>query len=374
MQLVKPALTLDGARLLTNSRMSTAKTCLKKHYWAYELGLRPAVDAKPLRMGRAGHKAVEYQAKGMASDDAILATLEEYEGAKPDFHDDGEREYDWQIERKTVACLMAGYFWRWGDMPLEHLAVEKTFKVPIINPETGGKSQTFTAAGMIDGIVRLPDGRIAVKELKTCSDDIGDPSSDYWKRLRIDQQISLYFRAAAQMAEAGEIPEAPTTILYDVIRKPSIGPLLIPLLDEEGFKIVLDEKGERVFKKDGTPRESGDKEKGYTLQSRRQTPEEFGERLTADIGERPDWYYQRKEIPRIEADLLEFDFELWGMSRLLADCKRFGRWPRNTGACIGFGKCPYFTLCTEGWKANNGDVPQGYVRVDDVHPELSEGE
>lgn len=360
---------IQGTHWLTNSRMSTAKTCLKKHYWTYILGLRPAVDAKPLRMGKAIHRAIEFHAKGMTGDDAILAMLVEFDVAKPAF-DNPDSEFDWQIEREIVARLLAGYFWRWSEMPLEYLAVEKVFEGSITNPETNGTSRNFQVAGMIDGIVKLPDGRLAVMETKSCSDDIEDPASDYWKRLRIDQQISLYFRAAERMAANGEIPEAPTTILYDVIRKPTIGPLLIPLLDEEGFKIVLDEKGERVFNKTGKPRESGDKEKGYTVQSRRQTPQEYGERLTTDIGERPDFYFARKEIPRIEADLEEFDFEVWNMQQLLRDCERFNRWPRNTGACIGFGKCAYFPLCTEGWKPNGTDAPPGYVRLQNLHPEL----
>jgi hypothetical protein len=366
--------TQTGSRLLTNSRMTCAKTCLKKHYWAYELGLRPAVDAKPLRMGRAVHRAVEFHAKGMTGDEAILAMLAEFDAAKPVFVGP-ESEPDWNIERETVVRLLGGYFWRWGEMSLEHLAVEKVFEGPINNPETGGTSRTFGVSGMIDGIVLLPDGRLAVKEVKTCSDDIADPASDYWLRLRIDQQISLYFRAAERMAAAGELPEAPQTILYDVIRKPAIGPLLIPILDENGIKIVADEKtGERIFKANGEPRQSGDKEKGWVLQSRRQTPEEYGERLTADIGANPDFYYQRKEIPRVQSDLDDFDLELWQMSRMLGDCQRFARWPRNTSACIGFGKCPYFGLCTSGWKpTGEADVPQGYARLQNVHPELSQG-
>lgn len=355
-----------GANLLTHSRMTCAKTCLRKHAWRYELGIVLDVDAKPLRMGKAIHLGIEYRAKGRTAEDSTAMVLEEYDGAAPP-NMDPEKVFDFAIERVTVGCLLNGYFWRWDEtMPLEHLATEQAFELPIVNPETGGTCRNFRMAGVIDGIVKLADGRICVKELKTTGDDLA-PDSDYWARLRIDQQISGYFRAAKALGYDVE------TVLYDVIRKPDIGPLLIPVLDEDGFKIVVDADGARVFLANGKPRQAGDKEKGWTMQSRRQTPEEYGQRLTEDIGNRPDWYYARKEIPRLAVDLEEFDFELWQMQGMLRDCQRLGRWPRNTAACIGFGKCPYFALCTSGWKPETGmAMPPGYVHTDQLHPELGD--
>ena len=38
--------TPDGRNLLTHSRMVSAKTCLRKHYYAYELGLRRDTDGQ----------------------------------------------------------------------------------------------------------------------------------------------------------------------------------------------------------------------------------------------------------------------------------------------------------------------------------------
>jgi hypothetical protein len=354
-----------GANLLTNSRMTCAKTCLKKHEWRYELGIVPDVEAKPLRMGKAMHRGIELRAKGAAAGEATAAVLADYDHYPTP--EDPDKAFDFAIERVTIGCLLNGYFWRWDEtMPLEHLATEQAFELPIVNTETGGLCRNFRVAGVMDGVVKAPDGRVLVKECKTTSDDLA-PDSDYWARLRIDQQISLYFRAAEQL---GYKPES---VLYDVIRKPSIEPILIPTLDSDGFKIVLDDAGQRVYLANGKPRQAGDKEKGWTLQSRRQTPEEYGERLAADIGERPDWYFQRKEIPRLAVDLEEFDAELWMMQGMLRDCQRLGRWPRNTSACIGFGKCPYFQLCTQGWKPGQGlDLPPGYVRTNELHPELGD--
>ena len=44
----------------------------------------------------------------------------------------------------------------------------------------------------MDGVVHLPDGRLAVLEVKTCLEDIS-PDSEYWLRLRQDRQSSLHF-------------------------------------------------------------------------------------------------------------------------------------------------------------------------------------
>jgi hypothetical protein len=90
---------------------------------------------------------------------------------------------------------VCGYQWRWAGARLEVVATEQAFRVPLVNPATGKATPTFELAGKIDGIVRLEDGRLAVKESKTCSEDLG-ADSDYWRRLRIDHQITLYMLAA----------------------------------------------------------------------------------------------------------------------------------------------------------------------------------
>ena len=54
---------LQGLNVLTHSRMSTFKTCARKHQLAYELGIRPSRGARPLRMGAAVHVGRELFAK-----------------------------------------------------------------------------------------------------------------------------------------------------------------------------------------------------------------------------------------------------------------------------------------------------------------------
>jgi hypothetical protein len=347
---------------------------MRKFFYAYELGVRRDVDARPLRMGSAFHLGVDRRCQGDVQDNAILHAVSSYDSV-PDWAQTEEQITEWFVEREKVARLLSGYFWRWeceehqplglfDGGPLEVVATELSFDLPIRNPKTQATTPSFRLAGKIDKVVRLADGRLAVMEHKTTGDDLA-PESDYWKRLRIDQQISLYFCAARELGYDVQ------TVLYDVIRKPTIDPLSIPLLDVEGMKIVLDAQGERVRTKDGKKwRESADAAQGYTLQSRRQTPLEYGERLTLDIATRPDFYFRRVEIPRLISDLIEWQEELWDIQQTLRAAQREERWFRNTSACLGMSACSYLSICHQGVDLSQG-VPAGFVVVVDKHPELT---
>lgn len=403
--------TRDGR--LTHSRIRCAQQCLRKHYLQYEHGIRPEVTDENLRIGSAFHRGLELMGE-MPEDEAILEALSDYDEGPPAGFTD-EEAHDWWVERETVARLLTAHAWRWREMnaEMEVLATERTFEIPVVNPRTGYPSRTWTLAGKRDKIVRLPDGRTAILEYKTTSSEI-DPDSDYWQRLRMDSQISLYWLAAED--EGYEID----TVLYDVTHKPGIRPRQIPLrdeegrkivlngdgerayktktepvLDEDGNKIVLDKDGERVFNQDGSPRQTGSSKHSYEvkkretqgepyqgasaredfeLQTRPETPEEYAERLTDRITEDPDRYFARREIPRLEADLEEARYELWQWGKILRECQRNGRWPRNTDACNGFGRCVCWDLCTTDFdpETDPAPAPEGWVRVDDIHQELTE--
>ena len=361
---------LEGASTLTGSRIGTYQTCPRKHYYAYELGVRPDRQAHYFRLGGCVHLGLDARAKGYEQGDAITAAVAQYESL-PTWANTDEKVHEWMIERETVARLLSGYFWWWerddirADIrPVEIIETEGAFEIPIRNPETGRATQSFTFAGKRDKIIQLADGRRAVMEHKTTGDDIS-PTSDYWRRLRLDSQISGYMLAAREHGHEVQ------TVLYDVIKKPTIAPKQIPLLDERGLKIVLDADGNRPTKANGEPYQSANSEKGWVLQTRLESPEEFGDRLTNDIADRPEYYFQRQEIPRLEADLEEFRVQLWQMQQQIRESQNAGRAFRNTSACIGRGRCEYLDICHQGIDLNQG-IPAGYRRVTTVHEELSE--
>ena len=310
--------------ILTNSEIQTAKTCLRKEFLSYQLRLRPDRDPVYFRIGSAVHEGLDLAKQGTPHKDATLTAANMVAG------------YD----RAAVMAMLMGYF-KHTEPVGEIIATEMSFKMPIFNPTTGRAMRIAEIAGKIDGIVRLPDGRIAILEHKTTSDDLTDGSA-YWKRLRIDSQISLYYMAAQYLGYDVE------TIVYDVLRKPTIKP----------YKETENKK----YKKDGTLYAS--------MHDADETPEAYGLRCIDAIKEKPGYFYQRKEIPRLTDDIEEAKFEVWQWAKMIHDCKNNHRWPRNTGACVGFGTCQYFDICTNGYDVTSGIVPDGFKIVEEKHQEL----
>ncbi len=300
---------------ITHSRIACAGECLKKHFWRYELCLKPYRESQPLRMGSAVHYGLELIGQ-VDTQTAISRAVADYDAWPPDYIDPEA----WAVERHTVASLLSGYAWRWSevDAGIETVATETDFDLPLVNPISGRPSQTFSLAGKRDKVIRYPDGRLGIRESKTTSQKL-DTDSDYWGRLQMDAQTSLYWLAAVAENYPVEFVE------FDVIRKPSI----------------------RLKKTEN--------------------PEEYGNRLLEDIGERPDFYFARREIPRLQADLDETAGELWAWGKILRQCQLDGHWPRNTSACNRFGRCEYWSLCTSGFCGDY--VPEGYVKST-RHPEL----
>ena len=344
-------------QLLTHSRMQSFKSCRKKHYFEYEIGFRRVTDSKALRMGTAGHSAVDVIKKGGELEQALMAVASHYQDPP-----EGADAWEWQMEQETVESLVTGYHWRWGRAGITIIESEKAFRLPLVNPETNSATPLWDVAGKIDGIIEM-DGRLLVLEHKFVSDPI-DQDSDYWRRLALDSQISVYTWAARSLGYNV------SGVLYDVIRKPTIRPELVPRLDEHGLKIVLDAHGDRVMKKDNTPRQTGDLAAGYVLQTRPQTSEEWSQKLLADIGERPDHYYQRIEIARLDQDIEEMQHEMWSIQKTIREAQLNQRWFKTVSrdTCS---YCPFFGLCTSSYQHIPGGIaPEGFVHLANLHPEL----
>jgi hypothetical protein len=351
----------QGRHLSTHSSDLCAKNCDRKFFYRYVMGVRRETDDRvQLRRGGAVHKGLELLAKG----EHWLPAIQQLEGD------------DYELSLVHQMLMFYNHYWN-DDLGAdvnsniaEYLAIELPFALPILNPKTGRPltrkidGKQIMNAGKIDGIVKLRDGRVALLEHKTASDDL-EPGSPYWQRLTIDSQISRYWLAARTLGYDVQ------TVLYDVLRVPGQKPAEIPVLDSNGYKIVLDAQGNRVFTKDGKkPRETGSTADGYTVQVRVETPDEYGARIAADIASRPHEYYYRREIPRLQADLDEFALELWQQAQLIARQTRDGFWPRNTASCIQFrSACEYLGVCANGVDPNN--LPSGFVQVPNVHPELA---
>ena len=368
---------------LTHSRMQSFKLCRKKHYYEYEVGVRKEVTAKALRMGSAGHEGLDRFKKDGRADYALGAVAHEYKNCPESIS-----LWDWEIECQTVQTLVAGYCWYWENQPLEIISSEESFEFPLRNPATAYASKSFNRAGKIDGIVKIA-GRKLVLEHKFLGEDIA-PGSSFWERLRLDQQCTNYIHAARELGHDVR------GVVYDLIRKPTIKPTLVPELDEEGKKVVLDADGNRVRRGSASTkkckfcegvdlnggcscklspwRQTGDTEKGYVVQARQMTPQEWSNRLIADIGERPEWYFQRQEIARLDSEIEEFRKETWQVQLDIRNCQRGdGSWYKtvNKGSCT---YCSFFSLCVNKEEIDRQtqpiDYPEGFMKLQNVHPEL----
>ena len=325
---------------LSPSRIMTAVQCSRKHFWRYEVGLTPAVDAQPLRFGKAFHAALATRAAGKSYDESLAAAVGEAPMA--------------ELDIVILTALFAGYCQRYQQDIIVKMFPEVQLVVAM------PYNRHFQAVHIVDGLAELADGRIALCEHKTTSESLAD-DSDYWQSIRFQVQPISYMDAARQ--NGWDV----STLLWDAVRKPSIAPKQVAVLDETGKKIVLDAAGQRMFKKDSTPRESGDAEKGYVVQVTEETPEQFGERLAADIAERPEFYYARREIPILSDDITEFTAMRDCVARQIVSCRKEqaryekpeNAWPRNVGK-FSCQTCDFSSFCLQNISASRTSIPSGF--------------
>jgi len=252
---------------------------------------------------------------------------------------------DTELDPYVVARLRAlldGYtaIYKGVKQSYTDVLVEKEYRAPLVNPDTNKESRTWMLAGKIDAIATDIAGQRIIVEHKTTSDSVA-PESDYWPRLSIDGQVSGYCVGAAVFGFN------PAYTLYDVIHKPGIKPLLATPPDK------------MKYNKDGRL--------SATCRETDEGPDEYYARLTADILERPDYYFARREIVRREDELKEYLQDMWQTGQAIRECQLSNRWYRNATACDRFGRCAYFLVCTGCANINDDTL---FMTVDNTNPEL----
>lgn len=334
---------MNSRRHVSASSLRTLRQCRRLYYYRYVCRLTKDADATPLRMGAVWHLAMQARNNGVSCEDAVQAVHEHYvECACPDHLP----QHDWDVERETMKALVAGYCEHYAEDDVIVGESEVEFERSIRNPETGAPSPIYYRLGYVDGKAEL-DGSPVIVEYKLVGQNIEEDL--WWQTLRYDPQITSY-------AHAFEI----NNILYDATRKPTISPKQIPILDADGFKIVQNASGERVFKKNGEPRQSGSTKDGFVLLTEIETPEQWAERLAEDISSRPEYYYQRREIPRLHDDLKEYEYDLWQQIHVLREAEKTGWWYREVDR-FRCKNCEMVGLCFSGQHIEPGTVPDGYI-------------
>ena len=380
---------------LTHSRLASYRTCPRRHYLRFELALSRETKPSYMYIGSAFHAAVDARAKGEPLPPAL----------------DDMDPYDMAVAAAMVQVHNE------LQPPLQMVASELVFKLPLRNRRTGRQSTLWSWEGVIDGIAQLDGNRLALVERKTTSRDVS-PGADYWLQVMRDQQISQYVTAAR--IEGWNV----TTVLYDVVRRPlhkakratpeaertynrpgvefgklekhaeamktftiavngeaagsatningewSVHTLMLdgkmitfeqdfgPLVTE-AKKAIRDRIGEHVT----GPLHARHHE-------RDETPEEYTVRLTDLMREDSEKYLRRIEIPRLQSELDATLDDQWTLQKTIRRAQLSGEWPRNPDACVTPYRCPFVDICDNTDLETN--VPEGFVRVDNVHPELNQ--
>lgn len=249
--------------------------------------------------------------------------------------------------------LMTGYHHRWADAPYRILEVESTVTAPLYNPETSTKSRSFLMAGKLDvHAEEIGTGRKVIFDHKTTSDEISDPNGTYWQQLVVEGQASHYL--LLEWLNERKVDYA----VWDAIRKAQTSPKEVAKKD----RTVVLATGEYC----GLKLSSDELEKFAS--SERESNKMYAARLIQDCSvDRPDRFFQRRQVPRLDAEVIEYSREQWGHSQDIILARRTNRWPRNGSACMNYGRaCQFLGVCSGH---DTIDSPK-WKRREWVHPEL----
>jgi len=333
------AVSLDPIKVrltvLSNSELRTWRLCARRHLYQYRQLRRSRKVHPALSFGTLWHLGMEHwwAATGDERLSAGLAAMR----SSPDVD---------AFALATCEMLLIAYTALYGDQTLRTIAVEQRFEVPLLNPATGAASRTYVIGGKFDGIAADGD-RLLVVEHKTTGADI-EEGSLYWKKVQsLDSQISVYIAGAK--ASGYDVHAA----LYDVVRKPGMKPL--KATPEESRKFTKVTKANPVSRLYAGQRETDE------------TPAEYAQRVADDIAERPDRYFARAPIVRLEADEKDHAYDTWQQARMMREAELAGYAPKNPDSCSAFGGCPYLPVCSGEATIDDESL---YRTADHAHEEL----
>jgi len=382
---------------LSASFMGAFKNCPMRCYLKYVLGLIPIEDTDSQRQGTNWHKILEIM--GMkpgsvclecsntqknpecplceGSDilpkdmmDAVIRYLNKTYEVVPM----SKTREEWLTERAILLYSLCGYNWRYIEDDFEVVAEEIQFSLPVLNPATGRALPNVTLDGKIDKIVQSPNGTYYIDEHKSTGKSI-DSDSTFWSHLNLDTQTKLYPYAAQRLQQSGDLkkygidPSDPLIrgVRYDAWHKPGISPKKLTQTDSKKFVedgMYCGQKFDVDYISFGytvngalAKCEHGKKEGTFAV---RETPEMFGARLLADIAERPDFYFARREISRTDAELKALAWDIYNIYHTVKFMNKTGAWWTNEQQCEATFRCPYTSICYNNIEVSDGVVPEGF--------------
>ncbi len=297
---------------------------------------------------------------------------------------------EWFVERVKVLYGMSAYNWYYSNSQYETIATELKFDLPVKNPRTGRALPHCKLVGKIDKLVRNQNGIPMIMEHKTTSSSMGSDST-FWLNLRLNIQISMYVYAAQQLQLAGDLEmygiKATDPLIqecvFDGLRKPTISPKKLSQKDsktfvetgeyfEKKFEVRALENylktedpasglridGESAEVKIGTTKNEPDPSK-FQIQ---ETPDMYGMRLLQDMGERPEFYFGRREVSRTPKDIENFQRQIYNVYQGFKFMVRTESYVMNEDQCEATYACEYIPICYCGIDPTKGDIP-GFKRI-----------
>lgn len=385
---------------LSATAINALKACPTRFRLAYREGLRLDQDTEAQRIGTHWHALHEeynkaqrwahehagtvhdVAGKGYDSPNAYAYAwaVEHLNAAYAEVPSWVEPE-DWETERLVLLTAFHTYLWYYENDPIESLAEEIAFDLPLHEPRTGMPLPTkeVLRVGKIDTVIKWQN-MVGNREMKSTSRSIG-PDSDYWERSAKDTQVSMYALAMRDMLESGELPDNVTTALdgkqfgntlYDVWRKPKSKPKGVTQKDTAAFletstyygqEFGVEVEWETAIEKKELKKSTKEiehrvpksikvdgQEVNFEISKTykpviRETPRMFAARLMDDMVNNPSEYFVRKEIARTDADLRRFRVELYRIYQAMRSYERSDAWFENENQCRATFKCAYIPIC-----------------------------
>jgi PD-(D/E)XK nuclease superfamily len=200
-------------------------------------------------------------------------------------------------DRARAEAMVIGYAATWDPVECEVLAVEREFRFPLVGH--------WHVGGKIDLIIRLADGRIATTDHKTSGEDVS-AGSTYRERLILNGQATHYLWGSEHLGFEADL------FLFDVLMKPRQKP----------YQITKSRKAA-------------------------ETPDEYRDRILADIAASPASYYAQIEINRTEAERGEYIRRIHDDVMLMDHVRDCTLQTPNENSCFSYSsKCEYWPVCS----------------------------
>lgn len=289
------------------TKLKTWHRCARLFSYRYGLGIgEPSTDVTAF--GSVGHAYLEHDA---------LTSI----GAKPDPVAPLPDAY----EQARLQAVLDGYRLRWEGTRWHILGVEVPFSFDLAGHVINGR---------MDMLVQdLDDGRDLVVEHKFTSSD-ASPGSTYWEKLTLDLQASIYLDGASMV-----LGRPVAGVMYDVIAKPAHKVKRATPPDQRKYTKATKTQESRLH---ANQRETDE------------TPDEFYDRIVAEIAERPSDFYARALVVRTEDELPKMRADILETIKLARIAEMFDVHPRNAEACNRFGsRCWFWDACTSAADIND---------------------